>query len=133
MRSRTNANVHRSAPPSSSNEDYSSGANGIVSIASPDEDSNGKDKLRKRNKFKLPPPPQMMSLANNTNVQSTRNNNGSIATVVPSTVPAAAPQIQQMQSSNKYVNQNPYQTTSQPNFSQISQPYRPNNLSLIHI
>lgn len=127
MRSRTNANVHRSAPPSSSNDDYSSGANGTVSIASPDDDSNGKDKLRKRNKFTLPPPPQMMSLANKTNVQSTRNNNVSIAAVVPSNVPAAAPQIQQKQSSNNYVNQNPYQTTSQPNFSQISQPYRPNN------
>ena len=125
MRSRSNANVnHHRAPPSSSNDDYN-GGNVNNSVASPDDESNGKDKLRKRNKFKLPPPPQMMSLAN-TNGKSTRSNTGSIDVVVQSTVQAAAPQIQQKQSSNNYVNQNPYQT-SQPNFSQISQPYKPNN------
>ena len=124
MRSRTNANVYRRAVPSSANDDNSS-ANGTVS--SPDDECNGKDKLRKRNKLKLPPPPQMMSLAN-TNEESTCSNNSSVDTIAPSTVQTAAVQVQQKQaSSNNYVTQNPYQTTSQPNFSQISQPYKPNN------
>lgn len=124
MRSRTNANVYRRAVPSSAN----GSANGTVS---PDNECNGKDKLRKRNTFKLPPPPQMLSLAN-TNEESTCSsnscsNNSSVDTAAPPIVQTAAVPVQQKQaSSNHYVTQNPYQS-SQPNFSQISQPYKPNN------
>ena len=124
MRSRTNANVYRRAGASSANDD-NSGSNGTVAVESLDDECNGKDKLRKRNKFKLPPPPQMLSLTG-TNDQTTCNNDIATDAVASAATQTAAPIQQKQSSSNNYVNQNPYQT-SQPNFSQISQPYKPNN------
>lgn len=122
MRSRTNANVYRRVGPSSANDDNNGGnGNVAVAVASPDDECNGKDKLRKR-KFKLPPPPQMISLSRPATTseakkeQTACSNIGDVDAEAPAATKTAAP--------TSY--SNPYQT-SQPNFSQIAQPYKPNN------
>ena len=136
MRSRTNANVYRRAAPSSANN--AAGGGNIAVAASPDDDRNGKDKVNKRSKFKLPPPPILNSVSTSANASTAKNEqvvtrNGHVAdTEAPAALAAcqtttAAPQQQQRHTSYNNMNQggfsNPYHTTYQPNFTQISQPY----------
>ncbi|KAL7444780.1 hypothetical protein ACHAXM_009674 [Skeletonema potamos] len=126
MRSRTNANVYRREGPSSASaydDNNTVGGNGNVALALPTDDGyKGKDTLRKR-KFKLPPPPQMTSLSIPANTSADkkeqtrcRDNIGDADAEALAAAQSAAP--------TSY--SNPYQT-NQPNFSQISQPYKPNN------
>lgn len=143
MRSRTNANVYRRAavPSSAANNNADNGGGRSVAVAS-DDDYNGKDKVKMRSKFKLPPPPVLKSLSTsaanastvNIEQQVTRNINGAgseVQSAFASQSIAAAPQQLQQQKHKYNVNQtsfsNPYHNSNQPNFSHISQPYKPNN------
>lgn len=139
MRSRTNANVYRRAAATSSAAYNADNGGGNVAVASDEDDYNGKDKVKMRSKFKLPPPPVLKSLstsaANASEQQVSRNINGvdaEVPSVFASQSTTAAPQQPPQQQKHKYnVNQtgfsNPYHNSYQPNFSHISQPYKPNN------
>ena len=144
MRSRTNANVYRrAAAPSSAAYNADNGGGSVaLGLGVDDDDYNGKDKVKMRSKFKLPPPPVLKSLSTSANAstvnmieqQNTRSGNGidaEVQSAFASQSIAAAPQQPQLQQHKYNVNQtsfsNPYHNSYQPNFSHISQPYKPNN------
>ena len=139
MRSRTNANVYRRAAATSSAAYNADNGDGSVAVAAADDDYNGKDKVKMKSTFKLPPPPVLKSLSTSANAseqQVSRNSNVAGAEVPSAFAPqpiTAAPQQSQQQPHKRYnANQtsfsNPYHNSNQPNFSHIiSQPYKPNN------